>query len=110
MQYWRTFAFVKDDLVRDISVFAPDGAYTAANDRAKTFHGSRAFAVDVTQIPVAIGDRYIAGRFYRNEEEIKSLPTDEQEIAEIKSESESLSTDLSDVMLALVEISEALGA
>ena len=84
MTYWKDFAFVKEQKIVNIAVYAPDGAYTAANLQAKQFYGSDAIAVDVTQYPVKIGDTYENGTFLRDRIQIDPLPTDEEELAILK--------------------------
>lgn len=106
MQYWRTYAVIRNREVVNIAVYAPDGAYTIANDQAHTFYGSDAFAVDVTQIPVAIGDEYYRGAFYRDHVEIIKLPTDEEQIADLSQQIVTAQNDMNDVQIALVELYE----
>lgn len=90
MTYWKNYAFIKDEKIANIAVYAPDGAYTIAGLQAKQFCGPDAIAIDVTQYPVNIGDDYKDGRFYRNGAEIEALPTDEEEIRALKTKLESI--------------------
>ena len=84
MTYWKNYAFIKEQKIVNIAVYAPDGAYTAANLQAKQFYGSDAIAVDVTQYPVNIGDLYKDAIFSRDGIQIDPLPTDEEEIMSLK--------------------------
>lgn len=106
MQYWRTYAYINNNTVKNICVFEPNGAYTYANDAAHEEFGASAFAVDVTQIPVAINDVYSHGKFYRNEEEIIPLPTDEEQILSLNEQIATAQSDMTDVQIALVELYE----
>lgn len=106
MQYWKTYAHIANNTVKNICVYAPEGAYTYANDAAHEEFGSSAFAVDVTQIPVEINDVYSHGKFFRNEKEILPLPTDEEQIRSLSEQIESAQNDMTDVQIALVELYE----
>lgn len=109
MQYWRTYAHITEDAVANIAVYEPNGAFTIAMDDAHRLYGDRAFAVDVTQIPVAIGDSYSAGRFYRSGEQIKPLATDEEEIDGLNNSMGTVTSEIADLQLAIVEVYEMLG-
>ena len=109
MNYWKTYAHIQSDVVQNIAVYAPEGAFTLANDQAHILYGDRAFAVDVTQIPVAIGDVYNAGRFYRNNEQVMPLPTDEEEINSLNTQVAQANSVIEDTQIALVEIYEMIG-
>ncbi len=106
MQYWRTYAHIQNNTVKNIGVYAPEGAYTYANNFAHEFYGADAFSVDVTQIPVAINDVYSHGQFYRDGTEILPLPTDEEQIADLSQQIVSAQNDMNDVQIALVELYE----
>lgn len=56
---------------------------------------------DCGTYPVALGDRWENGRFYRDEDELAPVPTPEQEIAQLKDQL--LQSDL-----ALAELAELI--
>ena len=71
--------------------------YEAANYLARCTYGDEAFAVDTTQYPLRIGDKYIDGRFFRlaveeggEEKEIFANPTEKQAIDELTIDNEML--------------------
>lgn len=105
MTYWQNYAFISEGKVRNIAVYEPNGSYTLANMQAKlTLNDSTAEAVNVTQIPVMIGDDYKDGAFYRNGIQIEKLPTDEEEIKELKRTVENLENDSSNTSDAVDDI------
>jgi len=79
------------------------GDYYNCNEVAKTGYGASAFAVEVTQYPVQIGDTYLNGVFSRLVDgeyvRIDPVPTEADEIARLNSA-------MNDVELALVELYE----
>jgi hypothetical protein len=60
--------------------------YDVANQIAKLQFGDDAYAVDTTQYPLSISDKYIDGIFYRGEKVIERNLTPEEEVAMLKSE------------------------
>lgn len=93
MTYWQTYAFISKRKVVNIAVYEPNGAYTLANMQAKQMlNDSGAYAVDVTQIPVMIGDDCIDGSFYRDGVRIDPLPTEEQMVEKHEEEIDELWT------------------
>lgn len=92
------FALIHDGKVKNIVV----GEYYDCDQAAKATYGEQAFAIEVTQIPVRIGDDY-DGRFSRTEDGekvyIDPLPTDSEQIA-------ALNEALENIELALVELYE----
>lgn len=105
MTYWQNYAFISEGKVKNIGVYEPNGAYTLANMQAKfSLNDSEAEAVNVTQIPVMIGDDYKDGTFYRNGIKIEKLPTDEEEITELKHAVESLRDDSTNTSDAVDDI------
>lgn len=103
MKVWDTYAIIgSDNKVKNIALYqVGEGGYTLANLQAVETYGEDAYAVEVTQYPVQIGDDYIEGRFYRNGEEILPFPTDEQEIAMLKVENASLNSAVDDIIVAI---------
>jgi len=79
------------------------GDYYNCNEAAKTEYGASAFAIEITQYPVQIGDEYLNGVFSRLVDgeyvRIDPYPTEAEEIIR-------LSDALNDVELALVELYE----
>ena len=92
--YWDNYAFIYNGEVKNISVFDPNGSYTLANMMAKEQYGQAAFAVNVNDYPVAIGDTYNEGNFYRGTEVI--LPVDET------------ANEFLDIKMALAELGELI--
>ena len=96
MTYWQIYAFICDGKVGNIAFYEPNGAYALANMQTKMdMNDSTAEAVDVTRIPVKIGDDYKDGAFYRNGVLIERLPTDEEEVKTLKQTLEALKNDSS---------------
>lgn len=109
--YWEPFAFIANDEIKNIAVFTPSG-YTDATLTAKNIYGSDAIAVNVSQYPVAIGDKYINGEFRRYSSNgkytvIEYIPTESENIQELKAASTKISDDITDVQLALAELYES---
>lgn len=78
--------------------------YEMANYLARATYGDTAFAVDCSQYPCQINDRYINQTFYQSDGTtmITCMPTQEQQI-------QILETENTDLQLALVELYEELG-
>ena len=93
------FALIHDRDVMNIVV----GDYYNCNEAAKLQYGASAFAIEVTQYPVQIGDEYLNGVFSRLVDgeyvRIDPVPTEADEIAR-------LTTAMNNVELALVELYE----
>lgn len=106
MIYHTIFAHIHDSEVKDISV----GEFYEANEIAKMQYGDDAFAVEVTQYPVEIGDKFIDGYFKRevNGEMtiIDRIPTAEEEVQALKSENAELREQLDDLAMAFLESTE----
>ena len=92
------------------------GDYYNCNEIAKAEYGDNAFAVEITQIPAAIGDKYINGTFQRLNESgqytaIDPVPTEAQQIETLTQENASLREYVNDISLTLtafIEESEAV--
>lgn len=82
--YWDNYAYIHDGVVKNIAVFDPNGSYTMANMLAQQDYGPSAIAVNVNDIPVAIGDTYNGGSFYRGTQEIGPVDEIADEFMDIK--------------------------
>lgn len=100
------FAQIYNGEVKNIVV----GEYYYCDIAAKETYGNKAFAVDVTQIPVDIGDTYENGEFYHREngrkKKVEPIPTDSQKIETLEETSSSVSELLEEVATLLLEIAE----
>lgn len=87
---WLTFAFIYKNKVVNLACYLYTG-YTEASEHARSYahdwlgagdpkYENGAVAVEVTQIPVQIGDDYIDGIFYRDGEEIRPLLSIEETV------------------------------
>ena len=74
------FAQICNERVMNIAV----GDYYNCDIAAKATYGNKAFAIDVTQIPVQIDDLYEQGEFYRRvngkKKKIEPIPTDTERV------------------------------
>ena len=77
--------------------------YTIANQIAKAQYGVTAIAVETTRFPLCIGDCYKDGNFYSQEtgERILPVPTEEEQIKELKALVEELMLLQSDLLYEL---------
>ena len=82
----RVFALINNEQIENLIVC---DTYPVAADLAEASLGKGAVAVDVSNFPVRIGDRYIEGLFYEknSNELINPLPTEKEEIELIKGDS-----------------------
>lgn len=110
MLAWATFAYILDGVVTNIGAFEPN-EYDKANMIAKATHGDRAFALDVTYIPVQIGDKYDSQGFYRIVDEqrvnIEPYSTENNRISVLESQSTATAESINNLELALVELYES---
>ena len=88
MKVWEEYAFVLDGVVQGVSVFAA-GGYTEANIVAHEVYGNDCLAINVSQIPTAVGDTYRDGVFYHKDDtgEEKAVPviaTEEEAVSELQ--------------------------
>lgn len=84
------FAIIDNEEVMNVIVCDD---YYMANELAKGSYGPDAIAVDCLQYPCGIGDKYIDGKFYDiSGKEIPYLPTQEQEVANLKFQLNMLAT------------------
>lgn len=95
------FALIFDGEIKDRCVC---NDYELANYLARAVYGKTAFAVDCLQYPCDIGDKYHNNAFYRVDPEtqeetlIKYVPTQEQQVQELKAENEALMVVVSDLI------------
>lgn len=77
--------------------------YTVANQIAKAEYGINAIAIETTRFPLCIGDYYQNGNFYNQEtgERVLPVPTEEEQIKELKSLIEELILLQSDILYEL---------
>lgn len=102
------FALIQGDMVRHVIV----GEYEECNQIARMDYGDKAFAVEVTRIPVTTGDIYRGGTFYRSENgteiRINPIPTEADQIidlqAQITSLKEAIQQELNAVSLAVLDM------
>lgn len=84
----QVYAQIHEQVIKNIIVC---DNYTRANYLARATYGEDAFAVDCLQYPCCIGDTHIDGVFYREDGTIiEPLPTQEQEVSELKQETETM--------------------
>lgn len=101
MDIWLTFAYISEGVVRNTASYLFTG-YTEANQHAKEYcRDPEAIAIDVTHIPVQIGDRYSNGVFTRDGREIEALPTQQQVIDELQAQLTEVSAELAEAILEL---------
>jgi len=105
----QSFAFIADGEVKNVVVC---DSYEAANQIAKSIYGENATAEDVTQYSVQTGDKFNKGKFTRDNEEIKPMPTIEERLNNLKASSKDLeeaACDLSEAYESrIVALEEAL--
>lgn len=101
------FALVYEGEVKNVVV----GEYYYCDIAAKETYGNKAFAVDVTQIPVFIGDIYENGEFYRmvdgEKQKVEPIPTDTERLDAVETKAESTSALLEEVATLVLELAEA---
>lgn len=84
----RVFARIKDGVIKDIGV---DDDYELANMIARFTYGDNAIAVEITDIPTRIGDRFHDNRFFRVNEDgievvINPIPSAEVQLEVLKAQ------------------------
>lgn len=101
MKVWDIYALIgSDNVVQNVALYeVGEGGYTLANVQAVELYGDGSYAIDVTQIPVGIGDVYENGHFYREGALIKRVPTQEEQVME-------LSTAIDDLIIAITPMDE----
>ena len=104
------FALIHDSEVKNVVV----GEYYDCNIAAMQAYGNDAFAIEVTQIPVQINDRYQNGIFLRYNpvtaqmDVIEPIPTVEEDVTVLKAKNEVTDNSLVDIQLALTELYELM--
>jgi len=97
------YALINNGAVQNVAV----GNYYDCNVVAKHTYGSDAVAVEVTYIPVEIGDTYEGGKFYRmiqgNKTEITRIPTEEETVAAHTVAIESQDDEIDNLWVAVLE-------
>ena len=90
------FAMIFDETVQNVVV----GQYEETNRVARCVYGDNAFAVDCLQCHCEIGDNYIIGVFYKADgiTPIDRLPTDKEEIQQLKADNTQLTVALADMI------------
>lgn len=89
----QTFAVIKEETVKNDMVC---DNYELANQLARDTYGAEAIAVDSTQYPISIGDKYINGIFYFKDG-VTIVPrtnTAEEEAAQAKAQAEQIQANL----------------
>ncbi|MCI8510841.1 MAG: hypothetical protein HFE83_02445 [Lachnospiraceae bacterium] len=88
------FALIKGEEV--LNTMVCDDGYTMANDIAHAAFGEDAFAVEVSQLAVSMGDLYKEGNFYKIDPDtgeefvVNVTPTAEEELPYVKDQLTSL--------------------
>lgn len=91
------YAHIHDGVVQNVVVAY---SYEDANRVARAVYGNDAIAVDCLQYPCEIGDKYIGGIFYKSDgvTPVKYIPTQEQQVEQLRQENEELTIALADVI------------
>lgn len=89
-----------DGIVRNVMVCEN---YEDASRITRAVYGDDAFAVDCLQYPCTAGDQYHDGRFWRlqedgTEKEIEYVPTQEQQVQQLRQENNELTVALADMI------------
>ena len=82
--YWEVYAYILDRIVKNIAVYDPKNGYTMANMIAQNLYGPNAFAVECASYPIEPGDKYIDGKFFHDELEVKSVDRVGDKIYEVE--------------------------
>lgn len=119
MKAWEEYAFVLNGIVQNVGVFAI-GGYTDAHVMAAEIYGKDCLAINVTQIPTSIGDKYNSenGCFYHVAEDgtetlVPTIPTEEESVdalnrttTEQSENIESNTTAIDDILVMLLDTDE----
>ena len=108
MKAWEEYAFVLNGTVQNIAVFAM-GGYTDACVMAREVYGENCLAVNVSQIPTAIGDLYHDKTFWRvdaegKETEVPRIPTEEESVSTLQMDTESNTASIASNTTAIDDI------
>lgn len=101
------YAQICDGIVQNI-IQCTDNEYEFANQLARISYGDEAFAIDVTQCPCGIGDKYRDNGFFRTDENgedipVSYLPTAEEEVGMLAAENGEMKNRVTELQLALVD-------
>ena len=90
------FAMIYDRTIQNVVV----GHHEETNWVARCVYGDDAFAVDCTQYPCEIGDKYIDGVFYKADgiTPIEYIPPHEQQVKQLQRENAELTLALADMI------------
>lgn len=97
----QVFAQIYQEEVKNIVVC---DSYEMANWLARATYGENALAVDCLQYPCVQGDKYRNGIFYHTDLDTKKemiieyVPTQEQQVQDLKAENEDLTVAVADVI------------
>ena len=89
----QTFGLINEAGVLENDIVCDN--YETANQIARLTYGDKAIAVDSTQYAITVGDKYVDGRFTRDEIEIAKIPTEADQIAIITAENTAMKERLS---------------
>jgi len=95
---------VGNEIVNIITSPINDGGFPKAAYITRMVYGDEAFIVDCKQYLCGIGDRYHDGTFWVIDPETKEevpaeyIPTQEQEVAQLKAENEELTLALAEII------------
>lgn len=97
MAVHQTYAIIYEETVQQVSLF---DNYEEANQVARAVYGDTAIAVDCQQYPCQAGDKYINNTFYKADgvTPIPYIPTQEQQVAQLRAENQELTLALADVI------------
>lgn len=104
---WTVFALLSEKYeVKDVTL----GSFFESDQIAKSRYGSNAYAYDVTQIPVQVGDTYNPDNdtFYHEGNIVERMPTEKEELYNLQNELYIAKNELTTTQLAIVEIYESL--
>lgn len=95
----KIFALISEQEVKNTIIC---DQYHVADGLAKNIYNNEAFAVEITQIPTAIGHSYIDGLFRDLDGNVVvALPTTEDEVIILKSQNNELNQALTETTLLL---------
>lgn len=91
------YALVHNETIKDVCVAF---SYEDANRVARIVYGDTAFAVDCMQYACERDDKYVNGVFYKVDglTVIERLPTDKEEIQQLKADNAQLTVALADMI------------
>jgi hypothetical protein len=107
MKAWEEYALIVNGVVQSVGAFAI-GGYTEANTVAREVYGKDALAVNVSQIPTAVGDTYRDGIFYHTddegiEKEVPVIATEEEAVSKLQTATEANASAIDDILVAILD-------